>query len=422
MYHQLMMFISAADVVSSIAWFMSTWPIPPEGIDAAIWGANGNFATCKLQGVMVIWSTASHWLNVSLSLYYKLVIVNGWRERQFTRLIRALLLGLPVLAGSTVAALSYRYIVPTGMGCSFLPFPQESTVVPFYSLIVIPLISSMAVVITFTFWICWKFSQQMQVADRWRLSGRRRDALGNKRGSVGTVRSTLSSWAVGVTQQSLEGSVLRQSIFYLLAFLSSVPVVLISFILLTNFIVNYWVSLLSLIVTPLQGFTNAIVFFRPRIFQWCSATKKKIRAAQLKPSSETSSDGHEDPTETNRTAMEREQEDTAIGVGRSMSTSVNRAAVDSDSTSELADDRRQHVEFLRSHLHGLSASGEDEMSMDFAELEREPELPEHQDSILVGSLVLPSFRCSSRWSVGNWEPEVSDYVCEQEDVIYNVNE
>lgn len=205
MYHQLMMSISAADVVSSISWFMSSWPIPPVGLDADIWGASGNFAACKAQGVLLIWSTTSHWLNVSLSLYYKLVIVNGWRERDFTKPIRVVMLSIPPIIGSGIAFLSYPYIVPSGVGCSFLPFPWETRGVLFYMLLVLPMCIVLFAVVALTLWVCWKFTQQMQVADKWRFSGRRRETSENQRGSVGTVRSTLSSWATSLSQHSLEG-------------------------------------------------------------------------------------------------------------------------------------------------------------------------------------------------------------------------
>jgi len=53
-YTNLLLGLSFADFVTSIAYFLSTWPIPKDNIYSdIIWGEAGNQITCNIQGFMV---------------------------------------------------------------------------------------------------------------------------------------------------------------------------------------------------------------------------------------------------------------------------------------------------------------------------------------------------------------------------------
>jgi len=72
-YHQLLFAMAAFDVVTGLAWALSTTPVPKDKF--WIYGAVGNIATCKIQAFLVQLGFTSIFYNVSLALYYLLVIV-----------------------------------------------------------------------------------------------------------------------------------------------------------------------------------------------------------------------------------------------------------------------------------------------------------------------------------------------------------
>jgi len=102
-YHRLLAVMSVCDMVSSFAYFLSTWPVP-QGQNLGwkknshIW-AVGNAATCTAQAVGIQWGVTSAVLNVALSAHYLLVIRYKVTERQLKKYepfigIFALLIGL----------------------------------------------------------------------------------------------------------------------------------------------------------------------------------------------------------------------------------------------------------------------------------------------------------------------------------------
>ena len=50
-YHRLMLAMSLLDVLSSLAYFMSTWPMPADTEN--VYGAVGNTASCSAQGFFI---------------------------------------------------------------------------------------------------------------------------------------------------------------------------------------------------------------------------------------------------------------------------------------------------------------------------------------------------------------------------------
>lgn len=81
-YHRLVLGMSCADVSSSFALALSTWPIPSS--TGILW-AVGNTQTCTAQGFFTQFGISSPLYNVSLSLYYLLAVRYGWREHELRR-------------------------------------------------------------------------------------------------------------------------------------------------------------------------------------------------------------------------------------------------------------------------------------------------------------------------------------------------
>mmetsp|Transcript_11665 Transcript_11665/g.27940 ORF Transcript_11665/g.27940 Transcript_11665/m.27940 type:complete len:570 (-) Transcript_11665:213-1922(-) len=81
-YHRLVMGMSLADVSSSFALALSTWPIPS---NSGILWAVGTTQTCTAQGFFTQFGISSPLYNVSLSFYYLLAVRYGWKEHELKR-------------------------------------------------------------------------------------------------------------------------------------------------------------------------------------------------------------------------------------------------------------------------------------------------------------------------------------------------
>jgi hypothetical protein len=83
-----MLAMSAFDVFGSIAWGLTTLPIPEYeyGEPSGIYGARGNEKTCKTQGFFIQLGYTSIFYNMSLSFYFLMVVRYGMRENQIKKL------------------------------------------------------------------------------------------------------------------------------------------------------------------------------------------------------------------------------------------------------------------------------------------------------------------------------------------------
>ena len=88
-YHRLLCGISLADMSASAWMFLSTWPIPAEDYPDIVYAA-GNATTCKFQAFFLQFGVSSPFYNASLSIYYWLVIVRGWKAHHLHRVEWAL--------------------------------------------------------------------------------------------------------------------------------------------------------------------------------------------------------------------------------------------------------------------------------------------------------------------------------------------
>ena len=114
-YHRLVMCMSIADVLSSLAIFLSTWPMPK---GSAYWAA-GNTQTCIAHGFLsqgAAIATPSY--NTMLSVYYYLVVSNAWSERRIAAMepyfhAWPIFIGL----GSSIAGVPLTLFNPSGFLC-----------------------------------------------------------------------------------------------------------------------------------------------------------------------------------------------------------------------------------------------------------------------------------------------------------------
>ena len=102
--NRILLSMSIADIFFSTGWFLGVWPSPKDS-SYNQWGAAGNTQTCTFQGfIMQFGWTAGPLFNLTLSLYYLLIIRYNWRQDNLKSLdpwvhgtIWSLALGLAIL-------------------------------------------------------------------------------------------------------------------------------------------------------------------------------------------------------------------------------------------------------------------------------------------------------------------------------------
>ena len=122
-YHRLLLGMSISDFFGSLMCFLSTWPIPRG--EACL--AAGTTATCTAQGFFnQTAALCTPTYNISLAIYYILVIVKGWKESRVSK-IEKYLHALPILAGfgTGFAALGLKLYNGAGWICWIAPAPNN---------------------------------------------------------------------------------------------------------------------------------------------------------------------------------------------------------------------------------------------------------------------------------------------------------
>ena len=109
-FNQLMVQLSIFDMIGSIAYALTSLPIPAEYF---YYGSYGNDATCTTQGFFIQVGTISCYTNVSLAVYYYLVIQLGFSETAVKK-VRIWLLILPIVVGM-IFALAGKFTYNAGV-------------------------------------------------------------------------------------------------------------------------------------------------------------------------------------------------------------------------------------------------------------------------------------------------------------------
>ena len=189
-------------------------------------GAIGTEATCKCQAFFIQLGFTSIFYNVSLALYYVLVVAYGWREFHI-RKIRLFLHAFPVALGlglSLGAIPSYHWLE---YGCHILPIPDGDlwSVLVF---LVVPLGLSIIVITGSMGLVYYKVRQRTVASQR---------------------------WSYGVGQASaLEKAVLWQCLFYVFAFYISWPILFSVYLASVDAKGPLGLTLVIAFVAALQGF------------------------------------------------------------------------------------------------------------------------------------------------------------------------
>ena len=267
--------MSSFDVLSSIAWGLTTLPInryDQYGYPTGIYAAWGNTGTCKAQGFLLQLGFTGALYNLTLSLYYTLVIGYGWPETKLRKV--RIWFHTPVLIGVSLACAAipfYRYNIG---GCYLPPPPLSSSyrdITIFFfipvSIVVVVATVNMAIVV-------WTVRKNTRKVQKWRK--------GSNKGS------------------ELERQVMLQAIFYLGGFYLAYPIMIGANVDEAARAEQYWLFLACTTLVPLQGFMNFSVYIRPRVMRHLRRKQKERRDRR---------ENRRKRKATNSTAEQQQQQD-----------------------------------------------------------------------------------------------------------------
>lgn len=189
-------------------------------------------------------------------MYYNLVIVWGWRQQRLKQ-IRYWLHGTPIAIGCVFASATLQYYSWHPLVC-FLPvFPWGEVADKTMGLVVVPICVSILIISALMVSVYWKVRRQFGRAAKY-------------------------LYGAG----SMHEKVLWQSVSYVMAFLVAWPII-VAVVFHTGMAgsIPYWEVALLATVGPLQGFMNAVVYFRPRVsFTCCTDTANQDDDVSVMPS------------------------------------------------------------------------------------------------------------------------------------------
>jgi hypothetical protein len=295
-YHQIVLGMAVYDFVTAVSWSFATFPINDEN-GYQIAGAQGTDASCKAQGFFLQLGFTSVFYNISLAMYYHLVVSRHWRESNLSK-ICVLLHGLPILFGLGLALGGLPFYQGFDYACHIQPHPQEDLWV-IMVFVVCPIALSIVFVTLVMINLCRIVrTKTMQQA-----------AAGASR-------------ALSQHTERIEKMVSWQALFYSLSFYITWPVVLLVYVTGWDYEKKaYGYSVLVSFVAPLQGFNNCLVYFRPRISKMFYA---KQSSAGTKSSSLNSSVAHRSKARGGSESDDNGVEESRIGVSfQSMDESYN---------------------------------------------------------------------------------------------------
>jgi hypothetical protein len=235
-YYQLLAAMAVFDLCTAAAWSLATHPLPlPEA--GYIYGANGGDGGigCTAQGFFVQLGFTSVFYNVSLSAYYVLVIVYGWREADLRR-IRLWLHVIPLLLGIGLALAGLPIYDWMEYGC-MMPIHERWSSLVFG---VVPLGLSIVCITASMIWIYAAVRQTSRQARAW----------------------SLTSGA----SRSLESQVFWQALLYSLSFYITWPILFAVYLWSIDVqFDSFALSCCIALVAPLQGTTDFLVYTRPKV-------------------------------------------------------------------------------------------------------------------------------------------------------------
>jgi hypothetical protein len=125
--HRILVGMSVCDILSSLALFMTSWPVPEE-IPMAVWNV-GTKQTCAAQGFFMQLSIGTVLYNACLALYYLLVIRYGWKDEYIAKRVEPWMhfIALAFTLCTGAAGLALDLFNPMVYTCTITPYPPFCT-------------------------------------------------------------------------------------------------------------------------------------------------------------------------------------------------------------------------------------------------------------------------------------------------------
>eukprot|EP00545_Synedropsis_sp_CCMP1620_P004638 CAMPEP_0119011870 /NCGR_PEP_ID=MMETSP1176-20130426/5938_1 /TAXON_ID=265551 /ORGANISM="Synedropsis recta cf, Strain CCMP1620" /LENGTH=862 /DNA_ID=CAMNT_0006964745 /DNA_START=103 /DNA_END=2691 /DNA_ORIENTATION=+ len=287
-YNRLIFMMSIFDATTSIGLLIGAAAQPEESAQGTFvnyLGSEGTKATCKVQGFLIELGITSVFYNLLLSIYYKLTIVDGWREERLKR-SQKWFHGIPLLFGFGLAFAGLPFYDVTPFGCFLYPIPVKETLAYMIPLAYFPVIFSVLFLISMMAYIYSKVMAQDKRADKWRIDTKfkRGSILQTMDGARLTTKARLSQWYKKTFKRTkkkkskLVSQVYWQAVAYVMSFLVTWPIVCLALANADSIATShYGFWMVFSIVMPLQGFNNSWVYFRPRLSHRWELRQKRLR-------------------------------------------------------------------------------------------------------------------------------------------------
>jgi len=124
-----------------------------------------------VQGFIIELGITSLYYTIALSIYYKLTIVDGWREERLKR-NQKWFHGIPIFIGVASAAIGIPFYDITPFGCHLYPIPVGETYPWMIPLAYLPVIAATLFLSCTMAYIYWKVYSQDKAANKWRIKNR----------------------------------------------------------------------------------------------------------------------------------------------------------------------------------------------------------------------------------------------------------
>ena len=268
--------MSVIDILSSSAWFMSTWFVP-EG-DFAL--SRGNRGTCTYQGFMLQLAVGAPLYNSSLALFYLLMIKYNWTDSMLRGIevwVHAIILSFSI--GTSILLVPLEQYNHIGAVCWVIGDPQDCGDSSFQGSDVPCERGNHAWLYGLTLfygplWVCvilcvYSIIQVYLTVRTTMVRGLRHSLSRGGKGKRNEIARSKSK-SGGLETEAFA----VQAVLYTVSFLVTwLPSTLWSIAHWFQFSA-YWLDYMSAFCEPLQGFWNMLIFIRNR-----PRTKSKIRNA-----------------------------------------------------------------------------------------------------------------------------------------------
>jgi len=315
-YNRLLLGLTIGDFAYALVAFFSTWPVPKDTIYSDyIWGEAGNQTTCDIQGFFHLWGALMAIVYMSsLSLYFLLIIRYKWALERLQK-IEPYMHGLAWIFASTasVICVSKDLTNPFIVGCGVQSYPLkcnsskgvpcirgENAVIYQWILVITPTVVGLIFVSACMIMMYATVRTRQSAAARFRRDGDTSETV----------------------DEQISEDFRRAWQFTGVYIFLSIPILAAIFTFAISGKQSFIIAMLRAIITPMQGFFNAIVFSRDveqelirSIWNTAYRTRARAASAQRREASQLSPSNlarNQSINENHTSASEKENNDNSF--------------------------------------------------------------------------------------------------------------